>query len=291
MRIDGIVDFTAPQQLLLPPAASAAATQAPVPDNVLIVPAARWRALFGALARTHPALVRRQVHANLTRGALPRDPSAAYARALGLARNFETRTAGTAVVGNNLATALDAARGDSLYARVAFLFLGLPGALLAALLTGAIAGAGADRRRRDQALLRARGATSAVLTRLALAESLLVGIAGGAVGLGAAAVIGASAFGSSRFGANATASAAWAALSVLAGVVIAALAIALPAWRDARGLTVAHARTAVRRTGGPWWAGYGLDLLAIAGAILVYRVTSGGGASSSSSQRAARRRP
>ena len=278
VRIDGIVDFTAPQQLLLPPAASTAATQAPVPDNVLIVPAARWRALFGALARTHPALVRRQVHANLTRGALPRDPSAAYARALGLARNFETRTAGTAVVGNNLATALDAARGDSLYARVAFLFLGLPGALLAALLTGAIAGAGADRRRRDQALLRARGATSAVLTRLALAESLLVGIAGGAVGLGAAAVIGASAFGSSSFGANATASAAWAALSVLAGVVIAALAIALPAWRDARGLTVAHARTAVRHTGGPWWAGYGLDLLAIAGAILVYRVTSGGGA-------------
>ena len=187
VRIDGIVDFIAPQQLLLPPAASTAATQAPVPDNVLIVPAARWRALFGALARAHPALVRRQVHANLTRGALPRDPSAAYARALGLARNFETRTAGTAVVGNNLATALDAARGDSLYARVAFLFLGLPGALLAALLTGAIAGAGADRRRRDQALLRARGATSGVLTRLALAESLLVGIAGGAVGLGAAA--------------------------------------------------------------------------------------------------------
>ena len=279
VRIDGIVDFTAPQQLLLPPAASTAATQAPVPDNVLIVPAARWRALFGALARAHPALVRRQVHANLTHGALPRDPSAAYARALGLARNFETRTAGTAVVGNNLATALDAARGDSLYARVAFLFLGLPGALLAALLTGAIAGAGADRRRRDQALLRARGATSAVLTRLALAESLLVGIAGGAVGLGAAAAIGASAFGSSSFGANATASAAWAG----------ALACS-PAWPSRRsrspcprGATRAGSplRTRASPCGAPAVPGgrpTGLDLLAIAGAILVYRATSGGGA-------------
>jgi putative ABC transport system permease protein len=279
VRIDGIVDFTAPQQLLLPPAVTpaAAATQAPVPDNVLVVPAARWQALFGTLARTHPGLIRLQVHANLARGALPRDPSAAYSRALALAKNFETRTAGNAIVGNNLATALDAARGDSLYARIAFLFLGLPGALLAALLTGAIAGAGADRRRRDQALLRARGATSAVLVRLALAESLLVGVVGGAVGLGAAAVIGSAAFGSSSFGATASASAAWAGISLLAGVAVATLAIALPAWRDARGLTVAHARTAVRRTGGPWWAGYGLDFLAIAGAILIYRVTSGGG--------------
>jgi putative ABC transport system permease protein len=33
----------------------------------------------------------------------------------------------------------------------------------------------------------------------------------------------------------------------------------------------------VPRSGGPWWGGYGLDLLAIAGAVLVYRATSGGG--------------
>jgi putative ABC transport system permease protein len=277
VRVDGIIDFTAPQQLLLPVGVTAS-TQAPVPDNVLIVPAARWQQLFGALARSHPALIRRQMHANLDHGALPRDPSAAYARALGLAKNLETRTAGDLVVGNNLATALDAARGDSLYARVAFLFLGLPGALLAMLLTAAIAGAGADRRRRDQALLRARGATLAVLTRLALAESLLVGIVGGAVGIAAAMSIGAAAFGSTSFGAGSGATAAWAGFSLLAAVVIATLAIALPAWRDARRITVARARVAVRKTGGPWWGGYGLDLLAIAGAVLVYRATSGGGA-------------
>jgi putative ABC transport system permease protein len=277
VRVDGIIDFTAPQQLLLP-AGVVASTQAPVPDNVLIVPAARWHTLFDALAHRHPGLIRRQVHANLAHGALPRDPSAAFTRALGLAKNLETRAAGGAIVQNNLASALDAARGDSLYARVAFLFLGLPGALLAMLLTAAIAGAGADRRRRDQALLRARGATLAVLTRLALAESLLVGIVGGAVGLAAAMAIGAAAFGSTSFGAGSGASAGWAAISLLAAVVIAALAIALPAWRDARRITVARARVTAPRAGGPWWGGYGLDLVAIAGAVLVYRATSGGGA-------------
>ena len=244
-----------------------------MPDNVLIVPAARWQALFGALARVHPLLVRRQVHANLDHRALPRDPPAAYARALGLARNLETRMAGDAVVGNNLATALDAARGDSLYARVAFLFLGLPGAVISALLTGAVAAAGADRRRRDQALLRARGATQAALVRVALAEALLVAIAGGLAGLAAATIIGSAAFGSARFGATGGATAIWAGISLLAAITVATLAIALPAWRDARRMTVARARATVSRSGGPWWTSWYLDLLAVAGAALVYRAT------------------
>ncbi|MDX6542162.1 MAG: putative transport system permease protein, partial [Gaiellales bacterium] len=224
-----------------------------------------------------PALERRQVHANLDHGRLPRDPTSAYTSALGLGKNLETRLAGAGTVRNNLATTLDAARGDSLYARVAFLFLGMPGALLAVLLTAAITSAGSERRRRDQALLRARGATQAILVRLALAESLLVGVIGAAIGLGAAMVIGATAFGSASFGATTAQTAAWAGFSVLAALVIAALVIALPAWRDVRRMTVVGARVSVRRTGGPRWAPYGLDLLAIAGAVLVYRATSSNG--------------
>ena len=75
VRVDGVIDFTAPEQLLSPVGTASTSTPAPVPDNVLIVPVARWRALFGELARRHPALIRRQVHANLARAALPRDPS------------------------------------------------------------------------------------------------------------------------------------------------------------------------------------------------------------------------
>jgi putative ABC transport system permease protein len=277
VRIDGIVDFTAPSQLLLPVAAAPASSQAPVPDNVLIVPAATWHTLFGTLAHDQPTRVRRQVHASLAHGALPRDPTSAYTRALGLAKNLETRMAGGGTVGNNLAAALDAARGDSLYARVAFLFLGLPGALLAVLLTAAITAAGSERRRRDQALLRARGATQSILVRVALAEALLVGVVGGAVGLVSAMVIGAAAFGSASFGATTGESVVWGGVSLLAAIAIAALVIALPAWRDARRLTVSGARVSAPRSGGPRWAVYGLDALAVAGAVLVYRATSGNG--------------
>src|SRR5206468_12629259 len=55
------------------------------------------------------------------------------------------------------------------------------------------------------------------------------------------------------------------------GLVIAAAAIALPAWRDARSLTVAGQRATVgRRDRAPWWARYGLDFAALAGSALVY---------------------
>ena len=90
-------------------------------------------------------------------------------------------------------------------------------------------------------------------------------------------VIGATAFGSASFGATTAQTAAWAGFSVLAALVIAALVIALPAWRDVRRMTVVGARVSVRRSGGPRWAAYGLDLLAIAGAVLVYRATSANG--------------
>src|SRR4051812_30332605 len=83
-------------------------------------------------------------------------PPASIARGPVPAKTFESGPAGRASAASNLASALYAARGDSLYARVAFRFLGLLGALLAGLLTAAISGTGADRRRRYHALLRAR---------------------------------------------------------------------------------------------------------------------------------------
>src|SRR5207253_1633565 len=64
-----------------------------------------------------------------------------------------------------------------------FLFLATPGAVVAGVLTFAVAGAAGDRRRREQALLRARGASTGALVRLAGIEAVAVGVAGSAVGL------------------------------------------------------------------------------------------------------------
>ena len=82
------------------------------------------------------------------------------------------------LVGDNLGAALGAAREDALYAQILFLFLGLPGAVLAGVLTVMIANSAAARRRREQALLRARGATARQLLRLAAVEALVVGLGG-----------------------------------------------------------------------------------------------------------------
>ena len=92
-----------------------------------------------------------------------------------------------------------------------------------------------------------------------------------AAGLGAALLIGTSQFGTASFGAGTLAAVLWAGGAALAGLVIAAAAIALPAWRDARGLTVAGQRRQVGRAErSPWWARYGVDVLCLAGAALVY---------------------
>jgi putative ABC transport system permease protein len=91
------------------------------------------------------------------------------------------------------------------------------------------------------------------------------------VGLAAALLIGRSTFGTASFGASTPSAVLWAAGAALVGIVIAAAAIVLPAARDARRLTVAGQRRQVgRRDRAPWWARYGLDFFALAGAGLVY---------------------
>jgi putative ABC transport system permease protein len=139
------------------------------------------------------------------------------------------------------------------------------------LLTATIVGAGAARRRFEQALLRARGARPAQLIRLAAVEAVIVGILGSAVGLIVAAVIGAVTFGSTSFGADAAAAVGWAAGSTAAGLAIAAAAVLRPAWHDIHRATVTQGRTSVRTNQPPVWARFGLDVLLLAaGGVLFW---------------------
>ena len=271
VRIAGVVELPAADSLFqkvgAPPGAQ---LQAP-PDDVVILPPASFSKAEGPLAASRPDLVRTQAHATLDPGALPSSPSAAFTQVSGQARNLEAKLAGAGLVGDNLGSALDQARSDALYAQILFLFLGVPGAILAGLITASIASAGAERRRRDQGLLRTRGATTDQLVRLALAETALAGGIGVALGLAGALAVGALAFGTASFGAGSLAAVLWATGAALAGLVIAAAAIALPAWREARSLTVAGARRSVGHPQrAPWWMRARLDLLALAGGALVY---------------------
>ncbi|HET9104020.1 MAG TPA: ABC transporter permease [Solirubrobacteraceae bacterium] len=270
VRIAGVADLPAADSLFQRVGAPTTAQPTAPPDNVLLLPAATFRQVEARTLATHPELIRTQVHVRLSHR-LPASPSAAFDVITARAHNLESRLTGTGLVGDNLGTALDSARSDALYAQILFLFLGVPGAVIAGLLTALIASTGAQRRRRDAALLRTRGASTGTLVRLALTETAVAAALGVTIGLVAAAVIGRGAFGTGSFGASGLSAVLWAVGAGLAGVLIAAAAIAIPAVRDARALTVAGQRRQVgREQRAPLWARWGLDLLALVLAGIVF---------------------
>ena len=276
VTVAGIVDLPRADTLFQHVGAPPAAQPSAPPDNVVLIPATLWGQLFDPLAATRPDLVDTQIHVELDHQ-LPTDPASAYTAVTAAAHHLEAVTAGGAVVGDNLAAALDAARSDAAYAELLFGFLGLPAAVLAALLTGAVTAAGAGRRRREQALLRVRGATSGQLLRLAAAEAAVTGAAGALLGLAGAVVIGWAAFGTAGFGTTTGEAVIWAAAAAAAGMLIAVSTILLPASRDLRRSTVAAARAAVDPVRYPGWARYGLDfaLLTAAGLLFAAAARSG----------------
>ncbi|MEO5678367.1 MAG: FtsX-like permease family protein [Acidimicrobiales bacterium] len=276
VQVDGVIDLPAADSLFQKVGAPPGAQPQAPPDNVLLVPLDRWHELFDPLGETRPDLLTAQVHTRLTHR-LPADPAAAYSEAAGRARNLEVKLAGAGLVGDNLAATLSGARDDALYAQVLFLFLGLPGAVLAGLLTATMAASGADRRRREQSLLRARGASSRQLLRFASLEAGVIAVVGVAAGLVLALVVGRLAFDTVGFGATRLAAAGWAAGAAAAGALIAAATVVLPTRRDLRNQTVAAGRATVGRRGTPRWARAGLDVALLALSGLVFWLTSRNG--------------
>ncbi|MGO4602679.1 FtsX-like permease family protein [Terrabacter sp. 2YAF2] len=290
VTVAGVVDLPQADSLFQKVGAPVGAQPSAPPDNVILLPAATFARVVSAQPAATPThgtrppatpLVPVTTQIHVARSApLPSDPAGAYAAVLGASHNLEATLAGTGVVGNNVGAALDAARSDAAYAQMLFLFLGLPGALLAAMLTAALVGAGAQRRRDEQALLRTRGLPPRAIGRLAAIEAALVAGGGAVLGLVAGAIASRWAFESS----NATASGgllgalglspAWAVIAVLFGAVIAGATVLAPALRDLRHLTVSHARHAVGRARSPWWMRFGLDLGILALALVVFWVSS-----------------
>ncbi|MEH0574579.1 ABC transporter permease [Streptomyces sp. B21-108] len=269
VRVDGVVDLPQADSLFQKVGAPTQSQPTAPPDNVVLLPAARFASL------THGATdVTTQIH--VARDAkLPADPAAAFTSVTGAAHHLEAKSAGSALVGDNLGAALDSARQDALYAQILFLFLGVPGAVLAAALTVAVASAGGERRRREQGLLRLRGLRPRQITALAGLEAALVGTVGGLAGLGLAALTGRLAFGAASFGAGAGTWALWYAVAFVLGVAVAAAAVLVPALRDLRTVTVADTRREPRGSRSPWWLRYGLDFALLTGSGLVFRASSG----------------
>ncbi|MEU9154133.1 FtsX-like permease family protein [Streptomyces sp. NPDC048417] len=271
VKVDGVVDLPQADSLFQTVGAPSQSQPTAPPDNVVLLPAAQ----FASLTRGATG-VTTQIHATRDNTRLPSDPAAAYTSVTGAAHNLEARSAGTALVGDNVGAALDSARQDALYAQILFLFLGLPGGVLAAALTVAVASAGGERRRQEQGLLRLRGLRPRQITALAGLEAALIGLLGGLAGLGIAALTGRLAFGTASFGASAGSWSVWYAVAFVLGAAVAAGAVLVPALRDLRAVTVADTRKQedVRRSRSPWWMRYGLDFALLIGSWLVFRASS-----------------
>ena len=272
-RIDGIVDLPQADALFqaigVPPGA---APQAP-PDNVLVVPMDVWHKWFDPQAVARPGTVRTQLHVRLGHS-LPDDPRDAYVYVQRLAHNFEARVVGSAIVGDNLAARLGAVREDALYARVLFLFLGLPGAILAIILTFAVSATGGDRRRREQALLRVRGATTPMILRLESLEASVVSVAAVILALIITLVI-VSQMVTIPLVTRQTGTVLLVALVIGVGTALAAVIV--PAWREARESSVRAGRARVGRGPAPFWERTWIDLILLAIAGLVYWRTAAAG--------------
>lgn len=274
VKVDGVVDLPNADSLFqavgTPPGA---APQAP-PDNVLLVPLDQWHSLFDPQAAARPDSVRTQLHVRIAHN-LPSDPGSAYTYVGEEARNVEARIAGSGIVGDNLASRLGGVRQDALYARVLFLFLGLPGAILAVLLTVAISTSGADRRRREQGLLRIRGASTSRLLWLEGIEALIVGVGGVGTGLALALLTFTIIYGPGEL--LSPDALPWIVAAVLAGLLLSASAVLVPAWIQARHSTVQASRLTVGRQQTPLWQKIYLDIILLVISAIVFWQTASTG--------------
>ncbi len=234
-----------------------------------VLPALRADAASPSPVIVTPPVV--EYHIGLSHSLLSGDPAAAVIRTAALRRTIERTAPGQVKVIDNLTDTLTAAQRDSTLAKVLFIFLGLPGVLLAAYLSRYAGGLLAQAQRRERATLRARGMQPSQLMRALAYNTAAVAVLGGVVGLalGLAALV-------LVFGGTGGASSEAFAVSVIASLAAAALtttvALYLPA-RRALTHQVAEERRDVEANVAPAWLRLRLDLVMLVAAALIGGIT------------------
>jgi len=266
LRVDGVADMPAADSFFqivgAPPGAGAAAP----PDNVVLVPPARFADL------TRGSTVIEQIHVGFDHSGLPSDPAAAASAVDRRANHLQVAVAGGALVGDNLGTSLSVAVEDARYASLLFLLVGVPGLALAALVAALVVALRGDRRRREIALLQLRGATPAALLRIVGGETLATAILGCLVGLALAVLAVRLAL-----PAGTPLSTGWIAGGLATGVGLAAATQLAPIARAAgrRGSEqVAAGMSRALRNSPPWPLRFGLDVVCLGVAAAAFYLTA-----------------
>ncbi|MCW2998036.1 MAG: hypothetical protein JWN65_1585 [Solirubrobacterales bacterium] len=200
LPVGGLVDLTDATSWFQIPTGSVQGDVAVVPRSIVIdYPTFEHRVLPALRSRfgpTTPVLnpdladlppVTLESHVTVAHDSYPSDPGAAAAWSSRLRRVLDRQAPGAVVVADNALETLTEAQVDAADAKILFLLLGIPGVLVAGALGLAAESAVAEAHRREDALLRLRGATEGQLARFASASGVVAAATGIVLGLLAAA--------------------------------------------------------------------------------------------------------
>jgi len=283
-RVSGIALVTAPDVLFQPLNPLLGPAPAQPPADIAVLDLGTFARTVAPALRTIPPAssgvsavpgaqtgIQWQVQAQVDPKALTGSPAHALTRATQIRNAVERSLPGQVQFVDNLSDSLSSAAGDALYAETLFIMLAVPGALIALGLAYLAALGTVERDRRDLALLRARGASRRDLLVLAAVESAALALVAGAIGTGAALLaVHLAGSGGGIGGGRILVTLAICFGLAFAGAAAARLAAGVSVFRAG----VAESRRTVRREGKALWERLYLDLLALAGAGLVYWLTA-----------------
>jgi putative ABC transport system permease protein len=264
-----VIDYATFEQKLLPALKAKLGTTTPVLDpNLSDLPP-----------------VEIESHIAVDHSTYPPDPGRAATWSDRLRRALERQAPGAIVVADNTFEVLSEASVDAGDAKILFLLLGIPGVLVAAALGLAAESALAEAYRREDALMRLRGATDGQLARLVAANAVVAGAVGTVIGLAAAvgavtAVTGHAPWHEASSGRLA----ASAAIAAAAGILTTAVRL-ITVVRAGRRSDLVVERRVLESGWNPLWRRAKLDLVAIGVGAAILAINLAGGGLKQSPQR------
>ncbi|WP_309620056.1 FtsX-like permease family protein [Salinibacterium sp.] len=199
----------------------------------------------------------------LDRSVLNADPATAGTQTRLIAAGIQGFTADQAYLIDNISNALLVAEGDADIAKRLFVFLGLPGAILAAVLTAYAGNLLAEAQRRENALLRVRGAGMRHLLHLLVLRTIAIAGIGSLMGMALGFVTVVVLLGSSiLFEASPSALVQSAAIGAGGGMLVTALALYVPG-RRLISTEITQELAIVSRRAIPGWRRFHLDVVVL----------------------------
>jgi len=190
LKVTGIADLTGSRSLFSSRRGGDLETFSYTRNSVIVSPGMFADVVFPAYERAisegterlkSPPI--REIDIEVDRGLLDADPATAVGETSAIAADVMAVAEGQDYLLDNITNTLTVARGDAGTAKNLFVFLGVPGGLLAAILPAYAGGVLAQAQRREQAILRVRGASRNDLLRMLALRTILLTAAGAVVGL------------------------------------------------------------------------------------------------------------